>query len=97
MNDREPFQKTRLLPTAPRAHPLPFVGLGGSCFGLCSASTHAGSVEKALGLVTASAAQDASITFSSAFSFDFDRSDGLAGSSSDFVVSCHEIGHSLGF
>lgn len=54
---------------------------------------------KALGLISGSdAGTDAEIRFSSAFSFDFDRSDGINGSQMDFVgVAVHEIGHSLGF
>ena len=52
---------------------------------------------KALGLLAgADAGVDATITFNSAFLFDFDTSDGITGH--DFVgVAIHEIGHSLGF
>jgi hypothetical protein len=52
---------------------------------------------KALGLFSGTAA-DASITFSSAFSWDFDPSDGVGAGLQDFVgVAIHEIGHALGF
>jgi hypothetical protein len=53
---------------------------------------------KALGLLSGSSAGvDASITFSSTFSFDFDPSNGISGGF-DFVgVATHEIGHALGF
>lgn len=41
---------------------------------------------------------DGSITFSNAFNFDFDPSDGIASNSYDFIgVAIHEIGHALGF
>ncbi len=58
---------------------------------------------KALGLVPTYAAnnpggRDGSVSFSTAFSWDFDRSDGLTPGSFDFVgVAAHEIGHALGF
>ncbi len=54
---------------------------------------------KSIGLVGANdATSDASITFSSGFSFDFDRSNGINGGEFDFVgVAAHEIGHALGF
>lgn len=54
---------------------------------------------KALGWVAPNpAAEDASITFSSAFSWDFDSSDGVGPGLQDFVgVAIHEIGHALGF
>jgi hypothetical protein len=54
---------------------------------------------KALGILTGSTSlADASITFSSAFSFDFDRSNGITSGTFDFVgVAIHEIGHALGF
>ena len=54
---------------------------------------------KALGWVAPNpAAEDASITFSSAFSWDFDPSDGVGVGLQDFVgVAIHEIGHALGF
>ncbi len=43
-------------------------------------------------------ATDATITFSSNFSFDFDRSDGITSGTMDFeTVAAHEIGHALGF
>ena len=41
---------------------------------------------------------DAQVTFSSAFAFDFDRTDGISLDKMDFVgVAIHEIGHALGF
>lgn len=41
---------------------------------------------------------DASITFSTTFSFDFDNSDGIGAGLMDFeTVAAHEIGHALGF
>lgn len=41
---------------------------------------------------------DADITFSSAFAFDFDPTDGISAGTYDFVgVAIHEIGHALGF
>lgn len=54
---------------------------------------------KALGLTAADAAgQDAAITFSSNFSWDFDPSDGIGSGLIDFVgVAIHEIGHAMGF
>jgi hypothetical protein len=54
---------------------------------------------KAVGLMPANGAgTDASISFSSNFSFDFDRSDGILFSAYDFIgVAAHEIGHALGF
>lgn len=43
-------------------------------------------------------ASDASVTFSSNFAFDFDRSNGIDVDKMDFVgVAIHEIGHALGF
>lgn len=54
---------------------------------------------KAVGLRPANdGATDASITFSSLFTWDFDRSNGITPGSFDFVgVAAHEIGHALGF
>ena len=41
---------------------------------------------------------DAEIQFSSTFDFDFDPTNGISGSSYDFIgVAVHEIGHALGF
>ena len=41
---------------------------------------------------------DGSITFSSTFPFDFDRSDGITAGQFDFeTIAAHEIGHLLGF
>lgn len=41
---------------------------------------------------------DATITFNQAFSFDYDRSDGITPGTIDFqTVAAHEIGHALGF
>ena len=54
---------------------------------------------KALGLVPAGdPGTDASITFNSAFNFDFDPGNGIGANSFSFVfVAAHEIGHALGF
>ena len=41
---------------------------------------------------------DASMTFSTVFTFDFDRGDGISPGATDFeTVALHEIGHALGF
>ena len=54
---------------------------------------------KALGLLGANAAaNDASISFSNSFAFDFNPNDGISAGTLDFVgVATHEIGHALGF
>jgi hypothetical protein len=54
---------------------------------------------KAIGLLAAAdGASDGSISFSSLFTWDFDRSDGITPGAFDFVgVAAHEIGHALGF
>lgn len=54
---------------------------------------------RALGLYAATdGATDATIEFSSSFSWDYDASDGIGGGLFDFVgVAIHEIGHALGF
>jgi hypothetical protein len=54
---------------------------------------------KALGLLSATnAAVDAQIQFNTAFAFDYNRSNGIAGNQMDFVgAAAHEIGHALGF
>lgn len=54
---------------------------------------------KSLGLIgAADAARDADITFSDAFTWDFDPTDGITPGAYDFVgVATHEIGHALGF
>ena len=52
---------------------------------------------KAIGLSTTQTS-DASISFNTNVSFDFDRSDGISADSYDFVgMAAHEIGHALGF
>ncbi len=41
---------------------------------------------------------DASMTFSTNFAFDYDRSNGIASNQFDFVgIAAHELGHALGF
>lgn len=54
---------------------------------------------KALGLLAGNAAgTDANISFSTAFTWDFNPGDGITAGAFDFVgVAAHEIGHSLGF
>jgi len=53
---------------------------------------------KALGYELPSGTNDANVTFSSAFSFDFDPTDGITAGQMDFIgVAIHEIGHALGF
>jgi hypothetical protein len=54
---------------------------------------------KALGLIAGNdPAIDAKIEFSTAFKFDYDRTNGIASDSFDFIgIAIHEIGHSLGF
>lgn len=54
---------------------------------------------KAIGLVAGNAtAEDAAITFSSLFNFDFDQSDGIGAGLYDFVgIAIHELGHAMGF
>ena len=54
---------------------------------------------KALGLIAANnSGRDATIEFSTSFTYDFDRSDGITGGTFDFVgLAAHEIGHALGF
>lgn len=54
---------------------------------------------KALGLHSAGdSASDGSISFSTLFNWDFDRSNGITAGTFDFVgVAAHEIGHLLGF
>ena len=54
---------------------------------------------KALGLLSGSNnSLDALIQFNTAFSFDYNRSNGIAGNQMDFVgAAAHEIGHALGF
>src|SRR6185295_7999459 len=54
---------------------------------------------KALGLYPAnSAGLDGTVTFNTAASFDFDRSNGINAAQIDFVgVAAHELGHMLGF
>lgn len=53
---------------------------------------------KALGAIYDSTHVDADITFSNAFAYDYDSSNGITTGSFDFVgIAIHEIGHSLGF
>lgn len=56
------------------------------------------SVLKALGYTGYDQTVDAQISFSSAFAFDFNPTDGIATNKEDFIgVAIHEIGHALGF
>jgi hypothetical protein len=53
---------------------------------------------KALGLFASDITDDAEITFSNSFPFDFDASDGITAGQFDFeTLARHEIGHALGF
>jgi len=54
---------------------------------------------KALGLIAANnSAVDARIQFNAGFTFDYDRTDGIASNAFDFVgIAIHEIGHAMGF
>lgn len=54
---------------------------------------------KALGLLAGnSASSDGSITFSTAFNWDYDNTNGIASNAFDFEgIAMHEIGHALGF
>ncbi len=53
---------------------------------------------KALGAIYAPTHIDADITFSNAFAYDYDSSNGITAGAFDFVgIAIHEIGHSLGF
>lgn len=54
---------------------------------------------KAIGLLAANnPVADASITFSSQFAFDFNRSDGIGAGLYDFIgIAIHELGHAMGF
>jgi len=54
---------------------------------------------KALGLIAANGSEiDGSITFSSAYTYDFDPGDGISAGDYDFIgLATHELGHLLGF
>ncbi len=59
------------------------------------------SIARSIGLLNPTALETdpkANIKFNSAFSFDFDPSNGITGGTTDFeAVATHEIGHALGF
>lgn len=56
------------------------------------------SVQKALGIRGDNVSADADISFSTAFTWDFDPSNGITAGAFDFVgIAAHEIGHALGF
>ncbi|MBC8101469.1 MAG: hypothetical protein H7Z41_02625 [Cytophagales bacterium] len=84
------------LPTAAQASFITPTG-----FGIANAIVLTKANAKALGfegLDTVFGATDATITFNSAFSFDYDSSDGIGAGLVDFeTVAAHEIGHALGF
>lgn len=53
---------------------------------------------KAVGLLGASGLEDAAISFSNQFAWDFDPTDGIGAGLLDFVgVAIHELGHAMGF
>ena len=72
-----------------------------SGFGLNNALAGTKANLKALGFAGLDGAfgvTDATVTFNSGFSFDFDNSDGVTAGTHDFeTVATHEIGHVLGF
>lgn len=78
---------------------LDTTGANNTTINLTTANAKALGLNPGTGVVGACTSTcDASIRFGTAFSWDYDRSDGIDANSYDFVgIAAHEIGHALGF
>ena len=89
------LNRTSTNPNGPGS-PIPYLDSNGNGNNTIIAASPANL--KALGLLGPTVTADATITFSSSFSFDFDPGNGITAGQFDFIgVATHEIGHSLGF